>query len=97
MCTTLVLALPDFRKTCVLEFDASTKGIDVVLMHYVYPLVFTRKQLSKHHLVQSIYEKEMMGILHVVDLWCPSLLGKCFQIKIDHQSLKYFLEQRISS
>jgi hypothetical protein len=23
--------------------------------------------------------------------------GKCFQIKIDHHSLKYFLEQRISS
>jgi hypothetical protein len=24
-------------------------------------------------------------------------LGKCFQIKVDHQSLKYFLEQRHSS
>jgi hypothetical protein len=35
--------------------------------------------------------------MHVVDLWCPYLLGKRFQIKIDHQSLKYFLEQRISS
>jgi hypothetical protein len=46
---------------------------------------------------QSIYEKEMLAILHVVDLWCPYLLGKCFQIKIDHQSLKYFLEQRPSS
>jgi hypothetical protein len=39
----------------------------------------------------------MLAILHVVDLWHPYLLGQCFQIKIDHQSLKYFLEQRISS
>jgi hypothetical protein len=39
----------------------------------------------------------MLAILHVVDLWCPYLLGQCFQIKTDHQSLKYFLEQRISS
>jgi hypothetical protein len=46
---------------------------------------------------QSIYEKEMLAILHAVDLWCPYLLGKCFQIKTDHQSLKYFLEQRPSS
>jgi hypothetical protein len=45
------------------------------------------------HLGQSTYEKEMLAILHVVDLWHPYLLGKCFQIKIDHQSLKYFLEQ----
>ena len=39
----------------------------------------------------------MLVILHVVDLWCPYLLGKCFQIKTDHQNLKYFMEQRISS
>jgi hypothetical protein len=39
----------------------------------------------------------MLVILHVLDLWRPYLLGKLFQIKTDHQSLKYFLEQRLSS
>ena len=39
----------------------------------------------------------MLAILHVVDMWRPYLLGQCFQIKIDHQCFKYFLEQRLSS
>jgi hypothetical protein len=46
---------------------------------------------------KSIYEKEMLDIMHVMDLWIPCLLGKIFQIKTDHQSLKYFLEQCLSS
>jgi hypothetical protein len=97
MCTTVVLPLPDLTKTFVLECDSSGKGIGVALMQEGQPLAFTNKQLSERNLGKSIYEKEMLAILHVVDIWCPYLLGKCFQIKTDHQSLKYFLEQRIYS
>jgi hypothetical protein len=91
MCTTLFLALPDFTKTFVLECDATRRGIGVVLMQEGRPLTFTRKQFSDRHLGQSIYENEMLAILHAIDLWCPYLLGKLFHIKTDHQILNYFL------
>ena len=38
-----------------------------------------------------------MTILHVVQKWWPYLLGNPYCIKTNHQSLKYFLEQWVSS
>jgi hypothetical protein len=92
MFMTLVLVLPDFTKTFFLECDAFGKGIGEILMQDGWPLAFTNKKISKINLDQSIYEKEMLDILHVMDI-----LGQFLHIKTDHQSLKYFLEQIISS
>jgi hypothetical protein len=42
--------------------------------------------------------KILLQILSIfIELLINYFLGKCFQIKTDHQSLKYFLEQHISS
>ena len=38
-----------------------------------------------------------MEILHALKQWCPYLIGRHFKVKIDHDSLKYLLEQRLST
>ena len=37
----------------------------------------------------------MLSILHALKQWCPYLIGRHFKVKTDHDSLKYFLEQRL--
>ena len=39
----------------------------------------------------------MLEILHALKQWRPYLIGRHFKVKTDHDNLKYFLEQRLSS
>ena len=48
------------------------------------------------HLKQAICEKEMLEILHALKKWQPYQMGRHFEVKMDHDSLKYFLEQLLS-
>jgi hypothetical protein len=97
ICKDHVLTTSDFIKTFIVEYDASGNGIGVVLMQEGRPLAFESLPLKGRDLHKPIYEKKMMEILHALKKWRPYLIGRHFKVKTDHDSLKYFLEQRLSS
>ena len=95
--STPVLALPDFTKPFTVECDASNNGIGAVLSHDQHPIEFLSKPLAPKHQAFSVYDKEMLAVVFAVQKWRPYLIGHPFKIFTDHQTLKYFLDQRITT
>ena len=83
------LSYARLHKTFILECDALGNGIGVGLMQ--------EGPIKGKYLQKAIYEKEILAIQHALKKWQPYLMGRHFKVKNYHDSLKHFLEQRLSS
>ena len=67
-------------------------------MHQGYgALAFFSRPLAPHHAKLAAYERELIGLVKAVRHWRPYLWGRTFLVRTDHYSLKYLLDQRLST
>lgn len=92
-----MLVVPNFSKTFIIETDAFKNGIGVVLMQDHHPLAFISRSLGSKWQKLSVYEKLLLAIVFAVQKWEQYLVGSHFIIKTDQKSLKWLLQQKIST
>ncbi|GJY13790.1 putative mitochondrial protein [Tanacetum coccineum] len=97
MAEALVLKLPDFNELFILETEVSYGGIGVVFQQGGHPVAYYSKTLALRHHTLSTYEKESLAVIQAPSKWRGYLLDRHLKIKTNHFSLKYLLEQRITT
>ena len=59
-----------------------------------HPIAFESRKLLPHERLYSIYDKEMLAIMHALAKFRQYLVGNMFRVRTDHNSLGFFLEQK---
>jgi hypothetical protein len=95
--TTPVLQLLDFDRAFIVDCDASGSGIGVILHQGEGSLMFFSRAMQPHHAKLAAYERELISLVKAVRHWCPYLWTRPFIVHTDHFSLKYMLDQRLST
>jgi hypothetical protein len=89
--------MPDFDMPFVVDCDAFGIGFGAILHQGEGPLAFFSRPFAARHHKLAAYERELIGLFQAVCHWRPYLWGWSFRVRTDHYSLKFLLDQRLST
>jgi len=95
--TAPLLQLPDFSKKFVVDCDASGSGFGAVLHQGDGAIAYFSRAVAPQHAKLPAYERELIGLVKAVKHWRPYIWGRPFTVRTDHWSLKFLLDQRLTT
>jgi hypothetical protein len=60
-------------------------------------VAYFSRVMAPHHAKLPAYERELIDLFKVVRPWRPYLWGRAFIVHTDHHSLKYILDQHLTT
>jgi hypothetical protein len=73
--------------------DTCKEGIGGFLSQNGYVVCFESIKLKEHESLYATHDLELEAIVHALKKWSNFLMGKRFELKIDHNGLKYLFDQ----
>jgi hypothetical protein len=86
------LKIADPDKDFVVCTDACIEGLGGSFIQDNHVICYESRKLIEHEKNYATHDLELVAILHSLKIWMNYLMGKRFELRTDHNGLKYLLE-----
>jgi hypothetical protein len=88
-----ILRIADPNEYLMVCIDACKEGIGGVLSQNGYVICYESRKLKENERNYATHDLELATIVHALRKWRHYLMGKMFEMRTDHNGLKYLFDQ----
>jgi hypothetical protein len=88
-----ILKIADSNEYFVVCIDACKEGINGVLIQKYHVVFYESRKSKEHERNYATHDLELASIVHELKFWRHYLMGKKFELRIDHYGLKNLFGQ----
>jgi hypothetical protein len=85
--------IADPNEDLILCTDACKEGLGGFLSQNGFVVCYESNKLKEHERLYATHDLELVAIVHALKKWRHYLMGKRFELRTDHNGLKYFFDQ----
>ncbi|GKG02362.1 putative reverse transcriptase domain-containing protein, partial [Tanacetum coccineum] len=94
LCSAPILALLEESEDFIVYYDASIKGLGVVMMQREKVIAYASRQLKIHEKNYTTHDLELGAVVFSLKLWRYYLYRTKCTVLTDHKSLQHILNQK---
>ena len=84
-----VLKVADPKKDFVVCTDACRQGLGGFLMQDNHVICYESRKMKENEKNYATHDLELVAIVHALNMWRHYLMGRRFELRTDHCSMKY--------
>jgi hypothetical protein len=88
-----ILRIVDPNEDFIVCTDACKEGLGGVLSQNGFVICYESRKLKEHERHYATHDLELAAIVHALSKWRHYLMGKRFELRTDHNGLKYLFDQ----
>jgi hypothetical protein len=88
-----ILRITDPNEDFIVYTDGCNEGLGRVLSQNGFMICYESRKLNEHERNYATHDLELAAIVHALRKWRHYLMGKRFELRTDHNGLKYLFDQ----